>query len=70
MWSLHLKLRENNYKVDFDMQAKKFSKQLEKASKVANKAIILGEDEINNSYYSVKNLSTGEQTKVESFEEL
>ena len=52
------------------MQARKFAKQLEKASKVAKCAIILGEDEINQGFYSVKNLETGEQKKVEKFEEL
>ena len=64
------KLREKNKKVDFDMQARKFAKQLEKASKVAKFAIILGEDEIKEGFYSVKNLETGEQTKVQNIEEL
>jgi len=64
------KLRENNKVVDFDMQGRKFAKQLEKASKVAKAAIILGEDEINQGFYSVKNLETAEQIKVEKFEEL
>ena len=52
------------------MQARKFAKQLEKASKVAKFAIILGEDEIKEGFYSVKNLETGEQTKVQNIEEL
>lgn len=64
------KLREKGKVVDFDMQGRKFSKQLEKASKVAKCAIILGEDEINLGYYSVKNLETGEQIKVETIEKL
>lgn len=64
------KLRENNKTVDFDMQGRKFAKQLEKASKLAKYALILGEDEINQGFYSVKNLQTGEQNKVNSFEEL
>ena len=45
------------------MQSRKFAKQLEKASKVALKAIILGEDEIKGGYYTVKDLTSGEQTK-------
>lgn len=64
------KLREEGKVADFDMQARKFAKQLEKASKVAKFAIILGEDEINQGFYSVKNLETGEQKKVLKFEEL
>ena len=64
------KLREEGRVADFDMQARKFAKQLEKASKVAKCAIILGEDEINQGFYSVKNLETGEQKKVSKFEEL
>ena len=64
------KLRQQNKKVEFDMQARKFAKQLEKASKIAKNAIILGEDEINQGFYSIKNLETGEQTKIEKFENL
>ena len=64
------KLREQGKVADFDMQARKFAKQLEKASKVAKHAIILGEDEITQGFYSVKNLETGEQMKVSKFEEL
>ena len=58
------KLRDNNKSVDFDFTGKKFSKQMEKASKVAKYAIILGDDEIENNYVSLKNLETSEQTKT------
>jgi len=64
------KLRNQNKTVDFDMQGRKFAKQLEKASKLAKYAIILGEDEINQGFYSVKNLETGKQERVNSFLEL
>ena len=64
------KLRLENKTVDFDMQGRKFAKQLEKASKTAKKAIILGEDEITQGFYSVKDLQTGEQNKIEKIEEL
>ena len=57
-------LREQGLKVEFDLTNKKFTKQLEKASKVAKFAIILGEDEIKNGTVSVKNLSTSEQKTV------
>ncbi len=61
-------LRDNNKKVDFDFAGKKFTKQMEKASKVANYAVILGEDEIKNGAVSVKNLSTSEQVIVSQSE--
>ena len=64
------KLRENGVSADFDMQGRKFAKQLEKASKVANYAVILGEDEIKQGFYSVKDLSSGTQNKIENFEQL
>ena len=56
-------LRQKGYSADFDMQNRKFAKQLEKASKVANFAVILGEDEIEKGFYTIKNLQTGEQTQ-------
>ena len=54
-------LRKSGVKVDFDMTNKKFTKQLEKSSKLANYALILGEDEIQNGTVSVKNLNNSEQ---------
>lgn len=58
-------LRNQGLTVEFDLQSKKFTKQLEKASKVADYAIILGEDEIKAGKVSVKNLSTSEQTTID-----
>ena len=57
-------LRDNNIKTDFDFNGKKFTKQMEKASKVAKTAVILGEDEIQNNKVSIKNLDTSEQITV------
>ncbi|MBO6180213.1 histidine--tRNA ligase, partial [bacterium] len=54
-------LRLQGFNVEIDLTNKKFTKQLEKASKIANYAIILGEDEIEKNKVSVKNLKTGEQ---------
>ena len=62
-------LRQNGKTADFDMQNRKFVRQIEKAGKVAQYAIILGEDEIKGGFYSVKNLESGEQNKVD-FNEL
>ena len=50
--------------VEFEHGDKKFVKQLEKASKVAKYALILGEDEMLNHQVSIKNLATGKQIKV------
>lgn len=57
-------LRSAGKTVEIDLANKKFTKQLEKASKVAKFALILGEDEIKNGKVSVKNLETSEQTLV------
>ena len=57
------KLRQKNLSCDFDMQNRKFAKQLEKAAKVANYAIILGEEELEKGFYTVKDLSNGTQTQ-------
>lgn len=54
-------MRKSGLSVDFDMTNKKFTKQLEKASKVARFAVILGEDEIQSGTVSVKNLANSEQ---------
>ncbi len=59
-------LRQKGYSVDFDLQGRKFTKQLEKAGKIAKKAVIIGEDELKEGYYSVKDLETGVQEKVHS----
>ena len=57
-------LRKEGFNIEFDLTNKKFTKQLEKASKVADYALILGEDEIKAGKVSVKNLATSEQKTV------
>lgn len=57
-------LRNNGISADFDFTNKKFGKQLEKASKLADFAVILGEDEIKNNTVSVKNLAISEQKTI------
>ena len=59
-------LREKSHSADFDFQCRKFAKQLEKAGKIAKKALIIGEEEVKGRYYTVKDLISGEQTRVES----
>lgn len=58
-------LRLQSLNIEQDLTNKKFTKQLEKASKAANFALILGEDEIKTGKVSVKNLATGEQITVD-----
>ena len=57
-------LRAQGLNVEFDLSNKKFNKQLEKASKCANYAIFLGEDELKNNNLTVKNLITGTQQTI------
>ena len=57
-------LRSKGITCEFDLTNKKFVKQLEKASKVAKYAVILGEDEISKGEVTVKNLDTSEQKTV------
>ena len=58
-------LRAQGLNVEFDLANKKFTKQLEKAAKVAKYAIILGEEELLNHQVSIKNLEKGTQIKVD-----
>jgi len=61
--------RKEGISCDFDLANRKFQKQMEKASKIgANFAVILGEDEISSGTYTLKNLKTGDQQKLLSFE--
>ena len=64
-FELAQELRVKGIKVEFDLANKKFTKQLEKASKVAKYALILGEDEIKSNKVSIKNLETSEQVSVD-----
>lgn len=66
---LTAKLRNIGFSAEFDYNSRKFSKQLEKAAKIAKNAVILGEEEIKNNYLTVKNLDTSEQKKV-TFDEI
>lgn len=58
-------LRAQGLNIEFDLANKKFTKQLEKASKTARFALILGEDEIKANKVSVKNLETSEQVTID-----
>ena len=58
-------LRSQGLNVEFDLTNKKFTIQLEKASKLAKYAFILGEDEILKHQVSIKNLKEGKQITVD-----
>ena len=57
-------LRINGISCEFDLTNKKFTKQLEKASKIARYALILGEDEISQNKVTIKDLDKSEQKLV------
>lgn len=57
-------LRSEDISAEFDLANKKFIKQLEKASKIAKYALILGEDEIASNQITIKNLDTSEQKTI------
>ena len=57
-------VRALGYTCEFDLTNKKFVKQLEKASKIAKYALIIGEDELAQNKVTVKNLETSEQNIV------
>ena len=59
------KLRNLGYKVDLEMNDKKVKKCFEFANKEnIPYVIVLGEDEIKNKYFNLKDMKTGEQIKV------
>ena len=57
-------LRKDGFSCEFDLSNKKFVKQIEKASKTAKYALILGEDELAADKVTVKNLENSEQKTV------
>ena len=58
-------LRNLNYTVETNIQERSFNAQLKYANKLnADFVIIIGEDEIKNNECSIKNMRTGEQSKI------
>ena len=64
-FKLAQELRNHGFRVEFDLSNKKFTKQLEKASKLAKYALILGEDEIKSCKISVKDLDKSFQETID-----
>jgi histidyl-tRNA synthetase len=64
--ALARRLREAGIAIELPMQEQKLRKSLELASKLgARFALILGEDELKSGQYTLKELATGEQTRLE-----
>jgi histidyl-tRNA synthetase len=60
-------LRSKGYKVEYEMSNKKLGKALDKANKEKiRNVIIIGEDEVRNNQFKVKDMYTGEE-RVESY---
>lgn len=57
-------LRSKDKTAELDYSSRKFSKQIEKAGKLANFAVIVGENELEQGTLTVKNLNTFEQQSV------
>ena len=57
-------LRANGFSSEFDYANRKFKKQIDKAAKTAQYALILMEDEISTRTVTLKNLDTSSQIKV------
>ncbi|MBS4172683.1 histidine--tRNA ligase [Bacillus sp. FJAT-49736] len=58
--------RRQGYKVELELGNKKLGKALEKANKEKiRKVIIIGEDEVRNNQYRLKDMITGEESMVE-----
>ena len=69
--SLANKLRILGYKVDLEMNDKKVKKCFEFANKEnIPYVIVLGEDEIKNNYFNLKNMVTGEQFKIDQIDQI
>ena len=66
VYKLQNKLRYEGFSVSTDSITKSFKATMKYADKKNFKFIVfIGEDEINNSYYTIKNLDTGEQEKLD-----
>ncbi len=69
--SLANKLRTLGYKVDLEMTDRKVKKCFEFANKEnIPYVIVLGEDEIKNNYFNLKNMVTGEQFKIDQIDQI
>ncbi len=69
--SLAQELRQKNIKVSIDITGKKVGQQIQSATKQnIPYIIVIGEDEMKNKTFMLKNLETGKETSVKSAEEI
>jgi len=69
--TLEFRLREKDIRSEVDHRSGSFKSQLKVADRRSFKfALIIGEDEVKNDYFTLKELSTGKQERINSFEEL
>ena len=65
------KLRNLNFSVNFDLDQKSLKSQIKQADRLRSRfAILLGEDEMQNECFTLKNLETGEQKSIKMNEVL
>lgn len=62
---LGVKLRAQGKKVDINLTDKKLGDKMKCASKIANYAIIVGEEEVKTDNFTIKNLETGESAALD-----
>jgi len=58
------KIRSYGKSAELDYSSRKFSKQIEKAAKISNSAVILGENEISSGQITVKDIESFEQVTI------
>lgn len=59
------KLRAKGNNVDIDFSERKLGDKFKRADKIANKVIVIGETEVENNSYNVKDLKTGETSPLD-----
>ena len=62
--ALARELRREGLRIDLGDGSFRLKKSFESGNKVARKIVLFGEDELQSGILTVKNFSTGEQTKV------
>ena len=58
------KLRERGFKVDIDFESRKLGSRMNRAAKIAEYAIVIGDSEATSGKLEAKNLKTGEKTEI------
>ena len=59
------KLREKGFTVDIDFESRKLGSRMNRAAKIAEYAVVIGDSEAASGVLEAKNLKTGEKSKIE-----